>query len=113
MPPPHNHHHLCENCVLQEARGGRICPAARDAYGLPDVIEAQRRADALHAAIVEDAQHIPAFAELVRFDAMSPAVVLPASISLGLLPAPSLVSLFSDSRKEAVVRVAIPSRTAG
>jgi hypothetical protein len=111
MTPPPNYHHSCENCALQEARDGRVCPAAREVYGLPDVIKAQRRADVLHAAIVEDARNVPAFADLVRLDAMSPAVASPAAISLGLLPAPSLAPLFPDSRKEAV-RVAIPSRTA-
>jgi hypothetical protein len=111
MTPPPNSHHICENCVLQEARDGRVCPSARTIYGLADLV-AQRRADVLHAAIVADAQNVPAFAELVRHDAMSPAVALPASISLGLLPAPPLVPLSLDSRKEAV-RVAIPSRTAG
>jgi hypothetical protein len=102
--------HPCHGCLLQEQRDGRVCPAAREVYGLPDVIEAQRRADVLHAAIVEDAQTIPAFADLVRFDAMSPTAALPASISLGLLAAPSLVPLFPDSRKEAI-RAVLPPRT--
>jgi hypothetical protein len=109
MTPPHNS--VCQGCFLQEQRSGRICPAARTVYGLPDVAEAQRRAAVLHAAILADARAVPAFADLVRHDAMSPAVALPASIRLGLLAAPPLVSLPLDSRKEAV-RVAIPSRTA-
>ncbi|HSZ05439.1 MAG TPA: hypothetical protein VK778_09595 [Solirubrobacteraceae bacterium] len=78
---------------------------------MPDVIEAQRRADVLHAAIVADAQSVPSFAELVRHDAMRPAAALPASIRLGLLAAPPLIPLSLDSRKEAA-HVAIPSRTA-
>jgi hypothetical protein len=108
MTPPSNNP-FCSNCFLQEQRSGRVCPAARDVYGLPDVDEAQRR-DVLHVAIRSDAQSVPAFADLVRLDAMSPAVALPASIRLGLLPAPSFAPLFPDSRKEAI-RIAIPSRT--
>lgn len=110
MTPPPNHNHPCQGCFLQEQRSGRVCPAARDAHGLADLV-AQRRAEALHTAILTDAQNVPAFAELVRLDAMNPAAALPASITLGLLAAPSLVSLSPDSRKDAV-RVAIPSRTA-
>jgi hypothetical protein len=110
MPPPPNQNFACQGCFLQEQRSGRVCPTARTVYGLPDVSEAQRRADVLHAAVVADAQSVPAFADLVRRDALSRAVALPASISLGLLPAPPLNPLFHDSRKEAV-RVAIPSRT--
>jgi hypothetical protein len=110
MTPPPNHNHPCEGCFLQEQRSGRVCPTARDAYGLPDVTEAQRRAAALHAAILADAQNIPAFAELVRLDAMSPAVALPASISLGLLAPPSLVPLYHDARKE-IVHAVLPPRT--
>lgn len=110
MTPPPNHNHPCQGCFLQEQRSGRTCPTARDAYGLPDVTEAQRRADVLHAAILEDAQHIPAFAELVRLDAMNPAVALPASISLGLLAAPLSDHLYHDARKE-VVHAVLPPRT--
>jgi hypothetical protein len=95
---------------LQEQRSGRICPSARHVYGLPDIAEAQRHADALHAAILSDAQNVPAFAELVRRDAMSRTAALPASFSLGLLAAPSPDPLSHEARKEAI-RVAIPPRT--
>ncbi len=67
MTPPPNH--PCERCALQEARGGRVCPAAREVHGLPDV-ETKRHAAALHAAILADAGRIPGFAELVRGDAV-------------------------------------------
>jgi hypothetical protein len=107
MTPP-NHNHPCRGCALQEARDGRVCPAARDA-GLPDV-EAQRHAAALHAAILADAQTVPAFAELVRRDAVSHTAVLSAAVRLGLLVAPSSDPLSPDSRRE-VIRVALPSRT--
>jgi hypothetical protein len=73
-------------------------------------VEAQRHAAALHAAILADAVSVPAFAELVRLDAMSRRAALPASISVGLLAAPSLDPSFPDARKEAV-RAVIPSRT--
>ncbi len=101
--------HPCEGCFLQEQRSGRVCPSARDAYALAD-LEAQRHGEALHAAILADAGRVPGFAELVRRDAMSRTGALPASISLGLLAAPSPHPLFTDSAKE-VIRVALPSRT--
>jgi hypothetical protein len=110
MTPPPNHNHPCEGCFLQEQRSGRTCPAARDAYDLPDVAEAQRHAEALHATILADAQNVPAFADLVRLDALSRTIALPASISLGLLAAPSLAPLFPDPRKE-VVHAVLPPRT--
>lgn len=109
MTPPLNHDHPCDGCLLQESREGRVCPAARAVHGLPDV-EAQRHAEALHAAILADAGHVPGFAELVRGDAISRTGVLPASISLGLLTAPLPHPMYTDSPKE-VVRVALPSRT--
>jgi hypothetical protein len=108
MAPP-NPNHPCDGCLLAEQRDGRICPAARDAHGLPDV-EAQRHAEALHAAILADARRTPAFVELVRRDAASHTGVLPAAIRLGLLAAPSPNPLFPDSPQE-VIRVAIPSCT--
>jgi hypothetical protein len=107
MTPPPNHH-PCQGCALEQARGGRVCPAARD-LGLPDV-EVQRHAQALHAAILADAGRTPGFAELVRRDAMSRTAALPVSISLGLLTAPALAPSFPDSRKEAI-RAALPPRT--
>jgi hypothetical protein len=48
----------CEGCAFQESRGGRVCPAAREVYGLPDV-EAQRHAETLYAAVLADAQRVP------------------------------------------------------
>jgi hypothetical protein len=110
MIPPPTDNHPCGGCALQEARDGRVCPVARDAFGLPDV-ETQRHAEALHAAILAEAQQRPAFAELVRHDAMSHTAALPASIRLGLLAAPAPVSIPTDGAKE-VIRVALPPRTA-
>lgn len=108
MSPPANHQHPCENCVLQEARDGRVCPAARDAYGLEDLV-AQRRAEALHAAILADAGRTPCFAELVRRDAMNRTGALPAAIRLGLPTADSPHSLSPDRPKEVIRRVALPA----
>lgn len=108
MTPPPNHNHPCQDCFLQEQRRGRVCPTAREIHQLADLAEAQRRAAVLHAAILTDAQNIPAFAALVRLDAMSRNVALPASISLGLMPAPD--ALYHDSRKE-IVHALLPSRT--
>jgi hypothetical protein len=97
-----DHKHPCNGCALQEARDGRVCPAARDAYNLPDV-EAEHHGAALHAAILADAQSLPGFAELARRDALShPAGALPASIRLGLLAAPSSQPVPHHAAKEVV-----------
>lgn len=104
-PPPH----LCEGCALQESRDGRVCPAASDAYGLPDVA-AERHAAALHAAIVADAGRIPSFAELVRRDAIGRrARVLSVPNPSRPVLCPSSSPTTHDSAKE-VVHV-FPSRT--
>jgi hypothetical protein len=73
-----------------------------------EAAEARLRAAALHAAVLQDAQNTPTFSELVRRDAMSRNVALPASISLGLMPAPD--PLYHNSRKE-IVHAVLPSRT--
>jgi hypothetical protein len=76
----------------------------------PEAAEARRRAAALHAAVLQDAQSSPTLAGLVRSDAAKPAG-LPAAVRLGLLlPAP-IEPLFHDPRKE-VRHAAIPRRTA-
>lgn len=108
MTPPSNHH-PCEGCALQEARGGRVCPAAREVHRLPDV-EAPHRSDVLHVAIVREARPMPTLPELVRRDALSLAGALPVATRLGLLPAPTPVPLSHDPRKEAI-RVLIATRT--
>jgi hypothetical protein len=102
MTPPPNH--PCESCHLQEARGGRVCPRARDAYGLADLV-AQHQAEALHAAILADAGRTPGFAELVRLEAQQPQTKLLAP-SPRLLPAASAVSTAHNQQKE-TIRVAI------
>jgi hypothetical protein len=85
MTPPNRHR--CEHCALQEARGGRVCPAAREGHGLPDV-EAQRHAETLYAAVLADAQRSPGFAELVRWDAINrPAGAMSGWLGHGLLTA--------------------------
>jgi hypothetical protein len=106
MTPPA--FHPCKGCALQEARDGRVCPAAREVYALPDV-EAQRRAAVLHAAIVQEARPVPALPELVRRDAVSRVGLLPVATRLGLLPSPAPGLLAPDHRKEAM-RVLIASR---
>jgi hypothetical protein len=103
-----NHDHPCQGCFLEQQRGGRVCPAAREVYGLPD-IEAERHATALHAAVLADAQAVPGFAELVRHDAFSRTAVLPAPISLGLVAAPTSDPLFLNTPKE-VIHVVLPPR---
>jgi len=94
----------CERgCALYERRG--ICPMARDAYGLQNSAEAERRAEQFRAAIAQQAQTIPSLPELVRREAR----LLPASTHLGLHPAPA-DPLYHDSRKDAL-HAAIPRRS--
>jgi hypothetical protein len=101
MTPPPNPH-PCQGCPIEEARDGRVCPAARDAYGLPDV-ETQRRADVLHAAILADAGCTPGFVELVRRDAITrPAGALSGSLGRALLVAHLSDPATHDSAKEVV-----------
>jgi hypothetical protein len=110
MTPPSPDQHPCRGCFLEQQRGGRVCPAAREVHGLPDVAT-ERHAEALHAAILADARSVvPTFAELVRLDAASRTGALPASIRLGLAAALSSDSVPTDSRKE-IVRVTLASRT--
>jgi hypothetical protein len=113
-PPNHNHpcdSHACDHCYLCDVVG--IC-CMTVSSGQRAQLEAEHRtgsSDWLHAAILADAQHVPAFADLVRLDALSRTIALPASISLGLLAAPSPDPLHHDAREEDIVVVAIPSRT--
>lgn len=59
MPHPFTSpNHPCRGCFLEQQRGGRVCPAAREIHGLPDV-GAERRAAPLHAAILRDASPAP------------------------------------------------------
>lgn len=103
-----NHNHFCDGCFLQEQREGRVCPAAHDVYGLPDLAEAASRAAALHTAVAQDAEAVPGFGELVSRDAASRTGILPMSIRLGLLAIPAAEPLSPDSRKEAVRVLASP-----
>lgn len=108
-PPPHDLH-PCQGCFLQEHRSGRVCPAARDTYGLPDVAEEQRRAELLRAAILQDAPTGLSLIELVRQEAQARQLGPSRSAPLALPPAPAS-SLSHDSRKEAAYDIAVPSRT--
>jgi hypothetical protein len=88
----------CVGCALQEARGGRVCPTARDVYGLEDLV-AQHRADVLHDAIVLEAEAVPSLSELVRLEGRQYPVGLAAASRLGLVAATDPFS--HESQKEA------------
>jgi hypothetical protein len=85
----------CDDCFLYERRG--TCPMARDAYGLQNTAEAQRRAERFRQAITQDAGTVPSLPELVRQDAGR----LPASVRLGLCSAP-VADPPKESEKEVV-----------
>jgi hypothetical protein len=87
----------CEGCFLYERRG--ICPMVRDAYGLQNPAEAQRRAEVLHDAIVLDAEAVPSLSELVRLEGRQYPVGLAAASRLGLVAATDPFS--HESQKEA------------
>ena len=84
----------CGGCFLYEQTGG-ICPMARDAYGLENP-EAQRRAEVLHTAVVQDARAAVSLSELVRLGAGRTRLA-------GLLrPSPTANPLPEESEKERV-----------
>jgi hypothetical protein len=104
-----SHEHPCWGCFLEQQRGGRVCPAAREVYSLPDV-EAQRHTAALHAAVLADAGRTSGFAELVRGDAVrrrAGVLSVPHPSRSALCPSSSPAT--HDSAK-GVVHV-VPSRT--
>jgi hypothetical protein len=96
MSPPSSNH-PCHNCLLQEQRQGRVCPAAHDVYGLPD-LQAQQHAEALRQGITQDALVIPQLPALVQLDAQL-SRALPAAERLGLVAA-AADPLATASRKE-------------
>jgi hypothetical protein len=102
MTPPLTHHHPCGDCILQEARGGRVCPAARDAYRLPDV-EVERHAQVLRALVLAEAPNHTSLIELVRQEAEWRRQELPSS-SPRALPTATASSISVEPRKEAHVR---------
>lgn len=86
MSPPFSQH-PCSGCFLQEQRGGRVCPAAREVHALDDL--EVKRGEMLRAAIVADAQAVVSFAELLRRDAAQgrlPHVLAGGAASALLLP---------------------------
>jgi hypothetical protein len=83
----------CSGCFLYERRG--VCPMVLDTYGLQNSAEAQRRAEALHAAVREDAKVAVSLSELVRHGASRP------SLAGLLLPSRPAEPIPTDSRKEA------------
>jgi hypothetical protein len=84
----------CEGCFLYARRG--VCPMARDAYGLQNSAEAERRAERFRAAVAQEARRTTSLPELVRRDVR----LMAASARLGLRPAPAS-ALSHDSRKDA------------
>lgn len=90
--------HECSGCFLYERRG--VCPMARNAYGLEGP-EAQRRFEALRAAIVHDSKTAVSLSELMRLGAGPPPQ---AGLLLSSRPAEPIPT---DSRKEAT-HVSIP-----
>lgn len=93
-------HHLA--CFLYERTGG-VCPTARDAYGLHNSAEAERRAERFRVAITQDAQSTVGLNELIALDAARQSVgsELVASRRLALL-SPGAPSVSQDSRREKV-----------
>ena len=102
-PPPI---HPCEGCFLQEEREGRVCPAAHDIYGLPDV-QAERNRESLRAAIQLDAYSYPSLDQLVRIDAARGA--LPGGALLPMIEAAPAAPLSLASVEEEVICVQIES----
>lgn len=101
MTPLHNADVICGGCYLYERRG--VCPTARDAYGLHNSAEAERRAERFRVAITQDAQGTVGLSELITLDTERLGVGsdLAASQRLALLN-PDAPSVSDDSRREKV-----------
>jgi hypothetical protein len=97
---------VCEGCFLYEHRG--VCPMARDAYGVQNSADAERRAERFRAAIVQEAGTRSSLAELVAGEVAQRHVPRQLSLftSSGLGP-PEAGRISTDSRKE-VFHVASP-----
>lgn len=95
--------HRCHGCALQESRDGRVCPAAREVHGLPDVV-AQRHAAVLRAAVLADAGRLLGFAELVRREVEHRHRELLAAAQAAL-PAGPVPSPAHEPRKEVPCRL--------
>jgi hypothetical protein len=86
MTPPDPH--VCGGCFFFETTRG-VCPTARDAYGLETPAVIQQRAEALRAAITEDAHAARSLFDLIQKDAQERGAVVSAMTDpLTLPPAP-------------------------
>ncbi len=99
MTPPLDAEAACAGCFLRERTGGR-CPVARDVYGLESPGEAERRAEAIRAAIQEEAKSGLDLSALIQRDAELNCRVA----SQSALPAANQ-TLPTNSREEAAVHV--------
>ncbi len=107
MSPPPFADLPCEGCFLYERRG--VCPVAREAYGLETPAEVQWRAEALHAAVLQDAGTVPGLRELMRLDAQRPRPVgLLVPPSRLVLPSTAAERMPNDSQKEAIPHAHAP-----
>ena len=91
----------CDGCFLRERTGG-VCPVARE-MGLENH-EAQRRAKALHAAVLAEAPNVPRLIELVRQEAEQRHRGLLAAAQAALLAGP-VPSPIHEPRKEVPCRL--------
>ena len=95
--------HACDHCYCCDVLG--ICCATIPAEQRARLEAGHHtQAEALHAAIVQEAGSVPSLGELVRLDARRSSLgeLLPAAARLGVLAAPAADPLPIDSRKEAV-----------
>lgn len=102
MTPPSNAAAVCGGCFLYEHRG--VCPMARDAYGLQNPAELERRAEALRVALAQDAHDRSSLCQFVQIDASktAPPKPLPAAPSHLLLVAATTPAASTADSKEPV-----------
>lgn len=106
MTPPLNADPVCGGCFLYERRG--VCPTARDAYGLMNSPEAERRAEQFRQALAQDARTVVTLPELIQADAAQTSVGAVLGGSALALPA-ACKPQAQDHRKEA--SYAVPARS--
>lgn|ERR1700722_10489082 len=93
---------VCGGCHLYERRG--VCPAARDAYGLQNSPEAQRRAAAFRAALAVEARSNPSLAALIKAEPRA----LPAATRLGLARPPYADPFVPKAKSKELIDVVSP-----
>lgn len=102
--------HVCADCFLVETTG-RVCPTAREAYGLETPAYVLPRSEALRAAVAADAGTHRTLRDLVCLDAAR--LGSEASRNTLLLPSPAAAGQISNTDTQKEMTHVIAARTTG